>query len=151
MMLTWFRQELSSSCVAACVRMVLNGLSNNREETQVRQLIGYTRLGVSLAAAQARLVAAGAIAEWHTDWNLADLRDALRAGHFPIVGVERHLFGYPRAFHAIVLVNITSATVEALDPLDGPAPCHYGVAAFTEAWELAGREVLLIETPPAAM
>lgn len=147
-MLTWFAQELASSCVAACVRMALNGLGDSRDEAQVRQLIGYSRLGVSLAAAQARLVEAGAIVEWHTDWNLADLRDALRAGHFPIVGVERHLLGYPRAFHAIVLVNITSATVEALDPLDGPTSCRYGVAAFTEAWELAGREVLLIETPP---
>jgi ABC-type bacteriocin/lantibiotic exporter with double-glycine peptidase domain len=150
MMLTWFAQELASSCVAACVRMVLNGLGDIRDEAQVRQLIGYTRLGVSLAAAQARLVEAGAAAELHTDWNLADLRDALRAGHHPIVDVERHLLTYPRAFHAIVLVNITSATVEALDPLDGPAPCRYGIAAFTEAWELAGREALLIERVPAA-
>ncbi len=147
-MLTWFAQELASSCVAACVRMALNGLGDNRDEAQVRQLIGYTRLGVSLAAAQTRLVEAGATAEWHADWNLTDLRDALRAGHYPIVGVERHLLGYPRAFHAIVLVNITGTTVGALDPLDGPAPCHYGLAAFTEAWELAGREALLIETPP---
>ncbi|MEK7829598.1 MAG: hypothetical protein AAB401_00850 [Acidobacteriota bacterium] len=147
-MLDWYTQELPSSCVAACVRMALNGLGDSRDEAQVRQLIGYSRLGVSLAAAQAWLVEAGATAELHTDWNLTDLRDALRAGHFPIVGVERHLLGYPRAFHAIVLVDITSATVEALDPLDGPAPRHYGVAAFTEAWELAGREVLLIETPP---
>lgn len=149
-MLTWFAQELASSCVAACVRMALNGLGDGRDETEVRQLIGYSRLGVSLAAAQLRLFEAGATVEWHTDWNLADLRDALRAGHHPIVGVERHLLGYPRAFHAIVLVNITSATVEALDPLDGPAPCRYGVAAFTGAWELADREVLLIETPPQA-
>ena len=147
-MLTWFAQEFASSCVAACVRMTLAGLGDSRDEAQVRQLIGYTRLGVSLAAAQARLVEAGAAAEWHDDWNLSDLRDAVRAGHFPIVGVERHLLGYPRAFHAVVVVRITSATVESLDPLDGPAPCRYGVAAFTEAWELAGREVLLIETPP---
>lgn len=149
-MLTWFAQELTSSCVAACVRMVLNSLGESRDEAQVRQLLGSTRLGVSLMAAQARLAEVGAIAEWHTDWNLTDLRDAVRAGHFPIVGAERHLLGYPRAFHAIVLVNITSATVEALDPLDGPAPCRYGIAAFAEAWELAGREVLLIETPPQA-
>jgi hypothetical protein len=128
--------------------MVLNGLGANRDEAQVRQLIGHARSGVSLAAAQARLAEAGAAAEWHDDWNLSDLRDAVRAGHFPIVGVERHLLGYPRAFHAVVVAQITSATVEALDPLDGPTPCRYGVAAFTEAWELAGREALLIETPP---
>jgi ABC-type bacteriocin/lantibiotic exporter with double-glycine peptidase domain len=147
-MLTWFAQELASSCVAACVRMALNGLGDSRDEAQVRRLIGSTRLGTSLATAQTRLAAAGAAAEWHADWNLTDLRDALRAGHFPIIGVERHLLGYPRAFHALVLVSITSAAVEALDPLDGPSPCRYGLTAFTEAWELAGREVLLIESPP---
>ena len=147
-MLTWFAQELGSSCVAACVRMVLAGLEDSRDEAQVRQLIGYTRLGVSLVAAQARLAEAGAITEWHDDWNLDDLRDALRAGHFPIVGVERHLLGYPRAFHAIVIVSITSTTIDVLDPLDGPAPQSYGIVAFSQAWELAGREVLVIETPP---
>ena len=141
-------EELLSSCVAACVRMVLHSLGDSRDEAQVRQLIGYTRMGVSLAAAQARLAAAGSTTEWSTDWNLTDLRDAVRAGHYPIVGVERHLLGYPRAFHAVVIVQVTSATVEILDPLDGPAPCQYGVAAFSEAWELAGREALLIETPP---
>ena len=130
--------------------MVLNGLGDSRDEAQVRQLIGYTRMGVSLVAAQARLTAAGATAEWHVDWNLTDLRDAVRAGHYPIVGVERHLLGYPRAFHAVVVVQITSTAIEALDPLDGPAPRQYSVAAFTQAWDLAGREALLIETPPAA-
>jgi ABC-type bacteriocin/lantibiotic exporter with double-glycine peptidase domain len=148
MPLTWFAQELFSSCVAACVRMVLNGLGDNRDEAQVRQVLGSPRLGVSLAKADAQLSDAGATVAWHTDWNLTDLRDAVRDGHYPIVGVERHLLGYPRAFHAIVVMQVTSTTIEALDPLDGPAPCRYGVAAFSEAWELAGREVLLLETPP---
>lgn len=76
-MLTRFAQELFSSCVAACVRIVVNGLGDSRNEAQVRQLLGYTRLGVSLVAAQARLAEAGAMAEWHTDWNLTDLRDAV--------------------------------------------------------------------------
>lgn len=64
-MLTWFAQELFSSCVAACVRMALNGLGDNRDEAQVRQLIGHARSGVSLVAAQSRLAEAGATAEWH--------------------------------------------------------------------------------------
>ena len=58
-MLTWFAQEFFSSCVAACVRMVLNGLGDHRDEAEVRELIGYSRLGVSLARAQARLSEAG--------------------------------------------------------------------------------------------
>ena len=121
-MLTWFAQELASSCVAACVRMTLAGLGDSRDEAQVRQLIGYTRLGVSLAAAQARLVEAGATAEWHDDWNLSDLRDAVRASHFPIVGVERHPLGYPRAFHAVVVAQITSATLTLSTRSMAPRP-----------------------------
>src|SRR2546428_2291769 len=98
-----------------------------------------------LGAAQMKLVEAGAIAQIHDDWSLDDLRDALRAGWRPIVGVERHLLGYPRAFHAVVLIEVTSAAIMALDPLDGPEPRNYGVAAFMAALETAGREALGIE------
>lgn len=34
------------------------------------------------------------MAHLHEDWNLDELRDALRTGHHAIVGVERHLLGY---------------------------------------------------------
>ena len=52
MMLVWYAQELQSSCVAACVRMVLGGLGAQVAEAPVRCLIGHTRLGVSLTVAQ---------------------------------------------------------------------------------------------------
>ena len=147
-MLVWYAQELQSSCVAACVRMVLGGLGAQVAEAPVRRLIGHTRLGASLTMAQMQLSNAGATALLHADWNLDDLRDTLRAGYHPIVGVERHLLGYSRAFHAVVLVEVTSAAVTVLDPLDGPEPRDYGVAAFVSAWEVAGREVLVIEAAP---
>ena len=67
------------------------------------------------------------------DWSFDDLRDTLRTGHHPIVGVERHLLGYSRAFHAVVLVEITGATVTAPGPLDGPEPRRYGVTTFGSA------------------
>jgi hypothetical protein len=129
--------------------MVLEELGALVAEAQVRHLIGHTRLGVSLAIAQRKLSNAGAVVQRHEDWNLDDLRDALRAGYYPIVGVERHLLGYPRAFHAVVLAEITSTAIAALDPLDGPDLRHYGEAAFMSAWEIAGREVLVIETLPS--
>jgi ABC-type bacteriocin/lantibiotic exporter with double-glycine peptidase domain len=145
-MLVWYAQELPSSCVAACVLMVLSGLGVQIAEAPIRRLIGHTRLGVSLAMAQMQLSRAGATVLLHADWNLDELRDALRVGYHPIVGVERHLLGYARAFHAVVLSEITSAAVTVLDPLEGPEPRHYGIAAFVSAWELAGREALVIET-----
>jgi hypothetical protein len=128
--------------------MVLSRQGAQFVEAQVRRLIGHTRLGVSLAAAQRKLIEGGARAHLHEDWSLDDLRDALRAGHHPIVGVERHLLGYSRAFHAVVVIEIASAAVTALDPLDGPEPRRYGVTTFVSAWEMAGREALVIETPP---
>ena len=92
-MLVWYAQELQSSCVAACVRMVLGGLGAQVAEMAVRHLIGHTRLGASLTTAQMQLRTAGATVFLHTDWSLDDLRDTLRAGYHPIVGVERHLLG----------------------------------------------------------
>jgi hypothetical protein len=147
-MLTWYAQELPSSCVSACVRMVLGGLGQYLAEPPVRRLLGHAALGISLVIAQTRLAQAGADAAWHEAWNLDDLRDAVRQGRHPIVGVERQPLGYPRAFHALVVVSVTSATVTVLDPLDGPEPRDYGSAAFMLAWELAGREALVIATSP---
>src|SRR5712691_5907953 len=147
-MLVWYAQELQSPCVAACVRIVLGGLGAQVAEAPIRRLIGHTRLGPSLTVAQMQLSKAGAMALLHEDWNLDDLRDTLRAGYHPIVGVERHLLGYARALHAVVLVEVTSAAVTVLDPLDGPEPCRYGVAAFVSAWEVAGCEALAIEVAP---
>lgn len=66
------------------------------------------------------------------------------------MGEERHLLGYARTLHAVVLIEVTSAEVTVLDPLDGPEPCRYGSVAFVAAWEVAGREVLVIETAPLA-
>jgi len=150
-MLTWYAQEQPTSCVAACVRMVLTGFNVSWTEDQVRRVLGRPRLGITLTAAQARLEQAGARATLHTAWNLDDLRAAVRRGAAPIVGVERHLLGYPPASHAIVVVQVTSRTVEALDPMEGPQPHTYGHGAFTQAWALAGQDVLVVEAPPPAL
>ncbi len=70
-------------------------------------------------------------------------------GHYPIVGVERHLLGHPPASHAIVLVQITSRAVHVLDPVEGPQPQRYGREAFVLAWQMAGHEALVVEAPPS--
>ena len=59
--------------------MVLGGLGAQVAETQIRRLIGHTRLGASLTVAQIQLRKAGATALLHEDWSLDDLRDTLRA------------------------------------------------------------------------
>ena len=147
-MIVWHGQEHPASCVAACVRMVLTSLGEPWTEAQVRQVIGHTRLGIALIEAHAGLVQAGAAASFHDDWNLADLRDSIRRNQYPIVGIERHLLGYPPASHAVVLVSVGSDAVEALDPLVGPELQRYGASTFELAWKLSGQEALIIESPP---
>lgn len=147
-MLTWFAQELSSSCVSACIRIVLSAFGVTVSEEQIRRLLQHDKFGLSLAAAQKRLTEAGAVAELHHDWSLDDLRDELRQGRFPIVGVERHILGYAPAAHAIVLSAISSNGINVLDPMNGPQVRTYGLAAFDQAWALADKEVLVIYTPP---
>jgi ABC-type bacteriocin/lantibiotic exporter with double-glycine peptidase domain len=66
-MLTWHTQEHPTSCVAACVRMVLTDFYEDWTEAQVREVLGHPRLGMTLTAAQARLVHAGARARLHDD------------------------------------------------------------------------------------
>jgi ABC-type bacteriocin/lantibiotic exporter with double-glycine peptidase domain len=94
-MLIWFAQEQPTSCVAACVRMVLTGFGVVWTEAQIRTFLGRPRLGITLTAAHTRLAHAGARAALHEDWGLDDLREA-----------------------------------------------------FVLAWQMAGREALVIEAPP---
>lgn len=144
----WFEQEKQTSCVAACVRMVLSSYGVSHSEVEIRQWLGNPQLGITLNAALAHLEIIGAATEWHDDWNVDDLRDALRQGAYPIVGVERHIFGAPSARHAVVLISLTSQAVQVLDPLAEPNPQKYSLPTFARAWRLAGQEALLILSPP---
>ncbi len=149
-MLVWHAQEHPTSCVAACVRIVLSGLEKKLTEAQVRRLLGCPRLGITLGAARDRLAQAGAKALLETNWSFDDIRDSLTQGRYPIVGVERHLLGYEPASHAVVIVSMTSKRITVLDPLDGPNPKQYGLRSFELAWRLSGKEALVIESPPRA-
>ena len=147
-MLTWFPQEFSSSCVSACSRIVLTSFGVTVSEEQVRCLLQHDKYGLSLAVAQTRLASAGATIFFHNDWSRDDLRDELRQGRYPIIGVERHLLGYPPASHAVVLIGLSSNVVEVLDPMNGPQVRTFGLSAFEQAWTLANREALIIQSPP---
>ena len=133
--------------MAACVRMVLTGFGVVWTEQQLRAIFGRPRLGITLTAAHACLVHAGARVGLHEAWSLDDLRETIRRSRYPIVGVERHLLGHAPASHAIVVVQVTSRAVQALDPFAGPQPQRYGREAFVLAWQMAGHEALVVEAP----
>lgn len=42
MSLTWFAQETETSCVAACLRMVLSSFGEIWSETELKKILGLT-------------------------------------------------------------------------------------------------------------
>lgn len=107
-MIRWLAQEHPASCVVACIRMVLDAMGNHLSETTLRQFMGNPRFGLTLGDASRKLNDSGGRAEHHDDWGIDDLRDQIRIGIYPIVGVERYFFGHPFASHAVVVVTITT-------------------------------------------
>ncbi len=148
MKIKWFRQQHPASCVAACVRMVLTNFGQHREESEIRQMLGNPRFGLTLTQAARRLQENGAIIEWHDDWSIDDLRDTLREGNFPIVGIERSYFGHPSAAHAVVVTKIGNQKIEFLDPLADEHSQITNADNFMSAWYVSGQETLVILNSP---
>jgi ABC-type bacteriocin/lantibiotic exporter with double-glycine peptidase domain len=146
-MITWYAQEQETSCVAACIRIVLSGFGQQLTEKRVRKILGNPSFGLSLPQACQRLTQAGLKIAFHDNLGLLDLRDCLRDGWYPIVGLERRFFGRTDSTHAVVLVEIDSRAVRALDPLGGSAPEIYSPETFELAWNSAGHQALVIKAP----
>lgn len=105
--MVWFAQEHPASCVAACLRMVLTNFGQHRSESAIRRVLGNPRFGITLTQAADKLLAAGAVAQWHVDWGLDDIRDSLRDGEcvtpppshndpWAVQGEDRHRPGHVR-------------------------------------------------------
>lgn len=146
-MIVWYQQEHQASCVAACIRMVLSAFDQHLPEAEIRRVLGNPRFGLTLGKAAHELIEANAIAQYYSDCGLDDLRDSLRAGNFPIVGIERRFFGYASAAHAVVLIAIHSSEVIAFDPLLSPESQVYQLSTLDRAWKSAGKEMLLLQSP----
>jgi hypothetical protein len=71
-----------------------------------------------------------------------DLRDTVRSGVFPIVGVNLYELRGSWAPHAQVVVGVTARSVEVNDPLFG----HLWLMArtFERAWEMEDFPAILI-------
>ena len=73
--------------------------------------------------------------------RLYDLRDALRAGVYPIVGIGLEPYGH-RGQHAQVVVRVTSRGVSVHDPLLGRLTPN--LLTFESAWRLGDFLTVLI-------
>jgi ABC-type bacteriocin/lantibiotic exporter with double-glycine peptidase domain len=140
----FYAQERDSSCLAACLPMVLAAYGSVHSEERLRDLCGWTPRGsISSTAAVAAARALGFIHS-RQDYGLRlhDLRDALRSGLFPIVGIDLRAYGLSGQ-HAQVVVSLTSRIVRANDPLMGQLTT--GLLVFEQAWSESEFLTIIIE------
>ncbi|MGH9751553.1 MAG: cysteine peptidase family C39 domain-containing protein [Blastocatellia bacterium] len=144
-MLPLFAQELSTSCVAACLRMALAALGFSITEAEIRSRCGHSGLGMRLNQVAQGLADLPIKVECHTDWSIDDLTDAVRRSVFPIVGIDLRFVDGLFAFHAVVIADVMSGHVVAHDPRNSQSPRSISLQTFEDAWESADRECLVIE------
>jgi ABC-type bacteriocin/lantibiotic exporter with double-glycine peptidase domain len=138
----FFAQELPTSCVAACVRMVLAGLGHVLPEPAIRTRCGYSKVGMRLNQVGSGLVDLPVVVQYHIDWSLDDIIEALRRPTFPIVGIDLRPVDEMFGFHALVLLSMSSSSVVVLDPNLGTRTI--GLSAFEIAWNEAEREAVTV-------
>src|SRR5262245_11487012 len=91
----FYKQEKDNSCLPACLRMVLAASGVLVSERRLRELCDWTpQRSVSSSAVVAAARALGFVHS-REDYGLRlhDLRDALRSGLFPIVGIDLRAYG----------------------------------------------------------
>jgi ABC-type bacteriocin/lantibiotic exporter with double-glycine peptidase domain len=117
-----FPQELPTSCVAACVRMVLADLGHSLSEAEIRHRCGHEAAGMRLGKIASGLKDLPVTVEYHIDWGRDDLIDLVRAGVFPIVALDLRPVEGRDAYHAAVVVDVTSDQMVVHDPLQEKGP-----------------------------
>lgn len=140
----FYAQEKDSSCLAACLRMVLAAYGSIHSEKELRDLCDWTpQRSISSTAAVAAARALGFIHS-REDYGLRlhDLRDLLRSGLYPIVGVDLRAYGLSGQ-HAQVVASLTSRGLRINDPLMGQITT--GLLVFEQAWSESDFLTIIIE------
>ena len=129
-----YKQEFPSSCVAACVRMVLAQYGQLRTEEEDRQHLGTGPHGTR-ARALSLVGSLGFDVQVETS-TLVQLAEALAAGVPPIVFLETSFLDYwkTRCDHVAVLVGLNLTTVSLNDPYFDSAPQQTSLTDFQSAW-----------------
>ena len=140
----FYAQELSDSCLPACLRMVLASKGVLASEEQLRDLCGWRPGGAVCSTnvvAAARSLGFGRSREDY-GLRLHDLRDLIRTGLFPIVGIDLTSYGLIGQ-HAQVVVAVSTHGVALQDPMLGQFVTKLFV--FEKAWESSEFLTILIE------
>src|SRR6266567_2892254 len=128
------KQEQRSSCLAACVRMVLAHYGHRCSEDELRQLLGTGSQGTR-ARDVLRVASLGFDVQLRFS-SLADLGAGLIAGSPSIVFLDTGPLDYWTLDcpHVAVLVGLDLTTVFLNDPYFDTAPQRTSLAGFQSAW-----------------
>jgi hypothetical protein len=102
--------------------MALAALGFSLAESEIRSLCGHSGLGMRLNQVAQGLSDLPVNTEYHTDWSIDDLTEAVRRSVFPIVGVDLRFVDGLFAFHALVIANVMSDEIIVHDPRDAHNP-----------------------------
>jgi len=141
----FYAQEKDNSCLAACLRMVLEASGAVHSEAQLRTLCGWTpKASISSTSVVAAAQALGFIHS-REDYGLRlhDLRDAVRSRVFPIIGIDLRSYGLIGQ-HALVVTSVTNRRgVRVNDPLGNIT--QTAILTIEQAWSETDYLTILIE------
>lgn len=147
-MLPIHEQEQPASCVAACVRMVLESKALRFTEEEIRRRCKQPIVGLSLTDVPKGLSDLPVIVTVYNNWGLDDLRDEVRQENYPIVGIDLRPVDGRFAYHAVVVTKIESNKITIHDPEPGRGVRELNFTTFLAAWKGAKQQVLMILTKP---
>ncbi len=142
-----FEQELSYSCLPACIRMVAAYYSMEQSEAALRTLLKTRPAGTSPVQAMLHLPEIGMSAQVHMG-SLSLLQAQIAAGQPCIVHLWTESLPYWQAsvIHAVVVVAITDSEVRIHDPAFADAPKIVPLSLFLQAW--SATDYLLVVVAP---
>lgn len=139
-----YRQETEYSCAPACLRMVLAVRGIHKTEQELRDLCDSTTLGtysLGLIEAARKL---GFLNSRKYNLTLAELKEQLERGLFPIVYIRTRLTpdSLPQE-HAVVVIEVATSHVRLLDPVR--EEIMESLENFSTQWKLMRHLTILVE------
>jgi ABC-type bacteriocin/lantibiotic exporter with double-glycine peptidase domain len=129
-----YKQELPSSCVAACVRMVLAHYGRTCSEQNLREVLESGPHGTR--ARNLFLIGSLGFDVRVETFSLLQLGAGLVAGVPPIVFLDTSFLPYwtRRCDHVAVVIGLNLTTISLNDPYFDTAPQRAALTGFQAAW-----------------
>lgn len=137
------KQSLSTSCVPACVRMVLECFGHFVPEAYLREICGWDDDGTEPSKVVEAVCEHFSLANSRSDYlTLEELQNELSQNLHPIVYLD--LLGQgSQNCHAVIVVKIMEDNVFVIDPEIGKSTLTK--IEFTNAWSRAHGRTIVIE------